>query len=350
MTDLANPSLTATQSGVKVLPRASITGPSGGLRNQTITFTLGASSGLPANTVFTYAIDWNYDGVVDQTVSGPNATTVTHSYAATGWYYVGVTATATVGGQEYASYQTYHSVNIFAVTATVQADPGDASRRALVVEGTADSDYLTFSPGAGNAIALSISGYDVGSFSAPGGAAFAHLLVYGQGGYDSIYLANGLAVPAFLFGGDGGDTLDAGGSTANNVLIGGAGNDWLNGGSGRDLLSGGSGADTLRGGAGDDILIGDSTSYDANLQALLAVMKEWGRTDADYATRVKHLQGSLSGGLNGTYRLTAATVLNDNTIDNLYGEAGMDWFIIGGKGKKRDKVYDQTSGEVNTSL
>lgn len=351
VTDLANPSLTATQSGIAVLPRASITGPSAGLSNQTLTFTLGASSGLPASTVFTYAIDWNYDGVVDQTVSGPNGTTVEHSYAASGWYYVGVTATVTVDGQEYASYQTYQSVNIFAVTAKVQADPGDASKSALVVEGTADGDYLTFSPGAGNAIALSISGYSVGSFSAPGGAAFTHLLVYGNGGYDSINLASNLAVPAFLFGGDGGDTLDASGSIANNVLVGGAGNDWLNGGSGRDLLSGGGGADTLRGGAGDDILIGGSTSYDANLQALLAVMREWGRTDADYATRVKHLQGSLSDGLNGTYRLTATTVLNDNTLDNLYGEAGMDWFIIGGKAKnKRDKVYDQASGEVVTTL
>ena len=41
------------------------------------------------------------------------------------------------------------------MTATVQADPGDATKSALVVEGTAGADYLTLSPGAGNAIALS---------------------------------------------------------------------------------------------------------------------------------------------------------------------------------------------------
>src|SRR5262249_26098546 len=93
VTDLAKSSLTATQSGIQVLPRATISGPSGGLRNQTLTFTLGADSGLPASTVFTYAIDWNGDSVVDQTVTGPNGTTVNHSYTATGSYYVAVTAT-----------------------------------------------------------------------------------------------------------------------------------------------------------------------------------------------------------------------------------------------------------------
>ena len=30
--------------------------------------------------------------------------------------------------------------------------------------------------------------------------------------------------------------------------------------------------------------------------------------------------------------------------------AGMDWFVVGGKGKQRDKVYYQTSGEVITNI
>jgi Ca2+-binding RTX toxin-like protein len=158
-------------------------------------------------------------------------------------------------------------------------------------------------------------------------------------------------VPALLFGGDGNDTLDASGSTANNVLVGGAGNDGLYGGSGRDLLIGSFGADALRAGGGGAIVIGGNTDYDANVQALLAIMKEWGRTDADYNTRIKHLQGTLAGGLNGSYRLTTTTVHDDNNADNLFGGAGMDWFFVGGKGKKnRDNVYGQTSGEVITSL
>ncbi len=354
VTDTVTPGFTATQSGIRVLPRATLSGPSAGLRNQTVTFTLGAVSGLPAGTMFTYAIDWDGDGLADQTVSGPSGTTVTHSYAAGGWYQVGVTATAHIGAEDYTSDTAYQSVTIFAVTATVQADPGDATRIALVVEGSAGADYLTLSPGPGNAIALSVSGYSFGSFAAPGGAAFAHLLVYGSGGDDTIRLTGGLAVPALLFGGDGNDTLyalDAGGSTANNVLVGGAGNDSITGGSGRDLLIGGLGADALGGAGGDDILIGGTTNYDANVQALLAIMKEWGRTDADYSTRVKHLQGSLGGGLNGSYFLTAATVHDDsNAVDNLYGNAGLDWFFAGGRGKKLDKVNDRGSEEATTTL
>src|SRR5262249_45706094 len=167
----------------------------------------------------------------------------------------------------------------------------------------------------------------VGTFSAPGGVAFAHLLVNGSGGDDYISLAVGLTVPALLFGGDGNDTLDAGGSSANNLLVGGARNDWLYGGSGRDRVTGGLRADTLRGGGGDDILIGCTTDHDANVQSLLAVVKEWGRTDADYNTRIKHLNGSLSGGLNGSYRLTGTTVHDDNKADTLFGEARPRWFF-----------------------
>ena len=174
--------------------------------------------------------------------------------------------------------------------------------------------------------------------------------MYGNGGSDTIRLAGNLSVPAFLFGGDGNDTLDASGSTANNVLLGGTGNETLLGGSGRDLLIGGLGSDTLRAGSGGAILIGGYTDYDANLQALLTIMREWGRTDADYNTRIKHLNGTLGGGLNGSYRLIKSTVQEDNAIDNLYGGAALDWFLAAGHGNKKDKVSGQTSGEVVTTV
>jgi Ca2+-binding RTX toxin-like protein len=159
-----------------------------------------------------------------------------------------------------------------------------------------------------------------------------------------------VTAPAFLFGDDGNDTIDASGSSANNVLEGGAGNDMLRGGSGRDLLIGGLGADLLVGAGGDDILIGGTTDFDSNLTALNAVMAEWGRTDADYATRVKHLSGTLSGGLNGATLLTASTVHDDAAIDTLYGEGGSDWFFALLSGTNKDTVKDQTLGEIITSL
>jgi hypothetical protein len=348
--DVANPTATGSQTGLHVNPLATVAGPSGGVRNQALTLTLGATSGLSAVTVFTYTIDWDGNGIVDQTVTGPSGTTVSHSYANGGTYYVGVTASVHLGAEDFTSYLTSHPVHIFAGAVTIGADPGDPTRSALTVDGTAGADSLTLSPGAGNSVVLMDGGYTVGTFAAPGGAAFAHLLVNGYGGGDTIRLAGGLAVPALLFGGDGNDTLDASGSVANNVLVGAAGNDWLYGGSGRDLLIGGQGADTIRAGSGGAIVISGYTDYDANVPALLAVMKEWGRTDADYTTRVKHLNGSLGGGLNGSYRLTTTTVHDDGVIDSLYGGAGMDWYFVGRKSKNKDALYGQTSGEVSTNL
>jgi FG-GAP-like repeat/RTX calcium-binding nonapeptide repeat (4 copies) len=350
VTDLANPGLTATQSGIRVVPRATISGPSAGFRNQALTFTLGADSGLPAGTVYSYAIDWNGDGAVDQTVIGPSGTAVTHNYADTGWNTVGVTATVHIGAEDYTSYTTYQGVVIVAVTVTVQADAGDATKRALVVGGTADADYLTLSRGSGNAIDLYVSGYYVASYSAPGGSAFGHLLMYGYGGDDDLSLSGNLTVPALLFGGNGSDYLDADGSSANNVLVGEAGADYLCGGSGRDLMIGGAGADELDAAYGGAILIGGSTDYDNNVAALLALMKEWGRTDVNYDTRVKHLNGSSNGGLNGSTRLTSKTVHDDSAVDYLYGWDGLDWYVVSGSGKKKDKVYDKTSKETVTTI
>ena len=142
--------------------------------------------------------------------------------------------------------------------------------------------------------------------------------------------------------------------------MGGTGTDVLYGGGGRDLLIGGLKSDVLKGGGGDDILIGAYTDFDANVQALAAIMKEWGRTDADYSTRVKHLDGSLSGGWNvvGTTRIlltantvhTNGTVDDDNAPDSLYGDAGLDWFFARRKGRKQDTIYDLSSGEVVTAI
>src|SRR5439155_123989 len=46
VTDTASPTITGSQTGIRVIPLASVTGPSAGFRNQTLTFTLGAS-GMP---------------------------------------------------------------------------------------------------------------------------------------------------------------------------------------------------------------------------------------------------------------------------------------------------------------
>jgi len=76
--------------------------------------------------------------------------------------------------------------------------------------------------------------------------------VLGEGGDDTL-TTNGVRTDS-LFGGDGNDTLTAGGG--DDELFGGDGADLLNGGAGNDNLSGEAGNDTLNGGGGDDFLDG----------------------------------------------------------------------------------------------
>jgi Ca2+-binding RTX toxin-like protein len=113
-----------------------------------------------------------------------------------------------------------------------------------------------------------------------------------------------------------GDALD-------NVLAGNGGADVLSGGAGRDILIGCAGADQIDGGNGEDLLIAGTTSYDANTAALLALAREWSRTDADFMTRVMHLR--LGGGLNGTFVLKPSTVFDDAAADSVTGGMGPDW-------------------------
>jgi hypothetical protein len=323
-TDTGNPGLTGSQAGIRVNPVASISGPAAGALNQTLTFTLNAS-GDPAGTVFTFSIDWNGDGIVDQTVTGPSGTTISHSYATSGAQNIRLTATDPGGFTGTVAIQ---SVNILPVSVTVQTDPASTTRQMLTIDGTANSDRIVLGAGTDNGVTLSFDGTALGNILPTNGGSFALVIVLGEGGSD---------------------TLDTRSLSVSSVLVGGSGNDTLYGGSAPNLLIGGLGADTLYAGNAGDILIGGATSYDSNLTALAVIMAEWDRTDVSYSTRIKHLQGSLGGGLNGQYVLNGSTVLDDNTTDALYGGAGLDWYFAHQKGKK-DLVYGPTSGEVVTSI
>jgi hypothetical protein len=331
-----------------IAPKAAVSGPSDGVRGQARTFTLTASdpSSVDQAAGFTFAITWG-DGTT-QTVTGPSGMTVSHVYTASGAYSVKVTATDKDGGTSAAATATD---TITAVA--LETDPTDPSKTALFVGGTLGADTIFIKPtDAHGTVNVKIGTTSLGNFKPTG-----HIIVYGQAGDDTIRLQQSalpggvlsVSQPAFLFGGDGNDTLDATGSSANNVLEGGAGNDTLHAGSGRDLLVGGLGADVLNGNGGDDILIGGTTDYDSNLAALNAIMAEWGRTDADYSTRVKHLSGSL-GGLNSGFLLTTRTVHDDAASDTLSGGAGTDWYFALLSGANKDVIKGQVPGEVVTGL
>ncbi len=252
----------------------------------------------------------------------------------------------------------------------------------LVIKGTDGNDRITLQPAnlRGN-IRVTIQSITRGflggriqtqtTFVAAPAAAGGHIVVFGQGGDDEIVIRtatfNGitrsLRVPVFMFGGAGNDMLDARGSTANNVLDGGAGNDMLFAGLGRDLLTGGAGADSLfAGGNTNNILIGGILAYSwsgpadpgmaPKLAALDQILAEWGRTDANYPTRVHHLDGTLANGRNGSARLMGATVRNDRAIDRLFSKSGvgLNWYLVEDGGPFRDLVLKKRHGEIVTVL
>lgn len=328
-------------------PTASLAGPANGVRGQALAFTFGASGGAGGN--FTYKIDWDGNGSVDQTLSGSASLAVSHVFPSTGAFTVGLTA---VDAKGQASSSVSHATNISAVA--LQTDPFDSTKTALVVGGTLNADNITIDPAdLTGGVKVTINFVNQGTFNPTG-----HILVYGQSGNDTIRLVNRtiqkqnvfINIPALLFGGDGNDTISSSGSSANNILAGGAGDDILTGGKDRDLLIGGAGRDQLNGQAGDDLLIAGSTDFDSYATALNALMSEWSPIDANYTTRISHLNGTATGGRNGSYLLNANTVHDDGVADTLYGQSGMDWFLTSGTGASADVVNDKAATEMVTTL
>jgi Ca2+-binding RTX toxin-like protein len=120
----------------------------------------------------------------------------------------------------------------------------------VVVNGTAGDDTIVASQ-TGHTTSYSVNGVNS---SATG---VVKMMVYALAGHDSVTL-NELTQPAYVDGGDGNDTINAG--TANGAvwLVGGKGNDNMQGGRNNDLLQGGEGNDTLIGGPQDDVIEGGS--------------------------------------------------------------------------------------------
>jgi VCBS repeat-containing protein len=323
-------------------PLALISGPGSGVRGQTRTFNLTAYDPSPADHLagFTYSINWG-DGSTETVFGpgGPDELQVDHVFVASGPYRVTVTAKDKDGA---VSAVAEHLISISAV---------EMQNGSLAVGGTTGVDNIVLKVAdTGGGVRVTINGATQGVFYPTN-----RILVYAQAGNDTVKFETTkfnnqtryIQAPAVVFGELGNDILDARGSSGNNILVGGAGTDTLYGGLGRDILIGGASADTLRGGGGDDVLIGNSTVYDADLPALLALMSEWGRTDKDYATRANHLLGGGADALNGTTLLNGSTLLADSAIDQLYGESGLDLFLTTGAGAYKDKVNDLGAGEWN---
>jgi Ca2+-binding RTX toxin-like protein len=325
-----------------------VTGSTSGVRGQPLTFFLSAAPllGSDAGAGVTYTIDWG-DGqtqTVNPTPHNDNGISLDHTYAEAGTYQVQVTATDRDGGTGPAGVLT---VTVSAVA--LQPDPYNPAETALVVGGTTGDDVITLRPfhRHGDFIEVTINNVPQGVFHPTG-----HILVYSQAGNDTVREEAGslvvvggflrqvrITVPAILFGGSASlqrDLLDARGSVASNVLVGGAGDDTLFAGLGRDILISGLGINALHGGGDGDIFIAGTTAFDHRAGALAALSAEWG-SSRDYATRVANLTGHGPGFLDRLnsfdFLVADVTVLGDRGADVLDGGPGMDWFFATGRGE-----------------
>src|SRR5262249_35599192 len=134
-----------------VAPAASVTGPAGGVRGQSRTFTLGASDPSPVDQAadFTYIIDWG-DGTKAERVAGPSGTQVEHVFTqeardksgAIIHYVVQVTATDKDRGTSAAA-----TLDVTISVVAHQDDPLFPDRpdlKMLVVGGTLRGDTIAF--------------------------------------------------------------------------------------------------------------------------------------------------------------------------------------------------------------
>jgi hypothetical protein len=204
-------------------PAAGISGPTTGVRGQPRTYVLSATDPSLVDTVssFTFQIDWDANGSVDQVVAGLSGVAVEHVFATSGSHSVKVVAIDKDGA---ASVPVSFVVNIS--DWALQTDEQDPLKTNLVWGGTGGIDAYGFVPGivltqAQNNQFFSIPLITfVGSYNGK-------LMVYGQGAGDLLF-ADVINGPVMLNGGDGDD-----------VLIGGRGADTLDGGNGNDILFGG---------------------------------------------------------------------------------------------------------------
>jgi hypothetical protein len=308
VTDDAGPSVgNTTLTVTNQNPVAGISGDTVGVPGQELSFTLTATD-ADAAAGFTYNIDWNNDGVVDETVpAAPGngaGVDVNHVFDTTGTFTVSVTATDKDGG---VSAPATLTVTI-ATTALIDG--------VLHVGGTSGDDVIKFYPKGKSSssdatVRVKVNGVNQGTFTG-----VQAIVAHGLEGNDVIKMAGSIRVPATLYGDAGNDRLK--GAKGADVLVGGDGDDHLNGHKGGDIVIGGNGSDRLLGGPNDDILIAGFTKYDADQEALDLLSDAWNDGGVE-AVRDTTAAAHLS--------VADGTVSDDGAADKLTGTSGRDWFF-----------------------
>lgn len=329
----------ATLSIANAPPTVAVSGPATGDAGQALNFTFAASDPSPLDQAgtFTYRIDWDGDGSVDQTVTGPSSVVVGHTFADEDSFDI----IARASDRDEAEGPT----GVWTVDIgdnDCGGTPGTAVLAAngdLIVTGTNANDRIDIRPGlCPGTVRVRMNHHNLGTFALSptatihvcglagndqvrvsvcvhnatvvhGGAGNDRIWggggtdeLFGDEGCDRLYARGGTDQ---LFGGDGddevwggcgGDTLDGG--AGNDDLYGGTGGDVFQGGAGNDRLWGGAGCDVLQGGAGNDTLRGGG-----------------GRDQLDGGLGDDHLIAGAGGD----------TLLGGDGADTLKGGAGDDW-------------------------
>jgi hypothetical protein len=225
--------------------RPTVSGASVGLVGQATQLTLSTNSSLvPAGTLVSFDVDWNGDGKTDRTYVGTNQVIVSANYPTVGLRNVRVQATIVGTGEQLPLLE--FPLRILQTGFVVETSSSDAPVKNLVYTGTEASDTVYFrSAGAGviDAFVVTNGQSTKYSFSGITGALYA----YGLGGDDTLVAAD-LDIPAFLYGGEGKDTLIGGkrpsqlfGEQGDDILVGMSGTTFFDGGPGNNLIQLGTG-------------------------------------------------------------------------------------------------------------
>jgi Ca2+-binding RTX toxin-like protein len=211
--------------------------------------TLPVVPGLPVTFVFSTAdvnadfeLDWG-DGLgftTDPTIIDAHTVSFTYAYGSYGTF----EPTLTVDG----------ALIDTAGIPLIQAQKIVTTPGGMFIGGTDASERIILSSGNGGVIVR------INNVASKPQGAGSRIIIFGNGGNDTITVTNSLRIPVQLYGGEGNDYL-AGGSSA-DMIDGGEGTDRILGGGGADLLIGGAGHDRIYGGAGNDVIYGDAEFID----------------------------------------------------------------------------------------